>query len=436
MNRRVVITGTGLVSAVGKDVQTSWTSLLEGRSGVDTISSFDPSDLRALRGRGQRFRSGRIHRPEGSQADRPVRAARDRRRGSGDARGGTGRRPLISRSGHVRGDRRERHRRHRHVRGAARRFVEKGPSRVSPFFVPMFIADIAAGLISIRYGAKGPNYATVSACASGAHAIGNAYRSIQSGEADVMITGGTEASVTPMTLAGFAAMTALSERNDSPATASRPFDATRDGFVLGEGAGILVLESLEHAVARGATIIAESPASGRRPTRTTSPLPRPVARARCGRCVPPAKRRSRVDGRRLYQRPRYVDPGERCERDDGDQDALRRSRLRPDRGVDQVDDRPHPRRRRRSGGRDHRSRLPPWHHSADHQLLGARSRVRPGLRHGRERSGGRSTSPCRTASASAATTLPSRYDGGPGRSRASVVELRVTTCEGRDMRTK
>jgi 3-oxoacyl-[acyl-carrier-protein] synthase II len=121
----------------------------------------------------------------------------------------------------------------------------------------MFIADIAAGLISIRYGAKGPNYATVSACASGAHAIGNAYRSIQSGESDVMITGGTEASVTPMTLAGFAAMKALSERNDSPSTASRPFDATRDGFVLGEGAGVLVLEELEHATRRGAMIIAE-----------------------------------------------------------------------------------------------------------------------------------------------------------------------------------
>jgi 3-oxoacyl-[acyl-carrier-protein] synthase II len=137
------------------------------------------------------------------------------------------------------------------------RFIEKGASRVSPFFVPMFIADIAAGLISIRYGAKGPNYATVSACASGAHAIGNAYRSIMAGETDVMITGGTEATVTPMTISGFAAMKALSERNDTPSTASRPFDATRDGFVLGEGAGILVLEELEHAKARGATIIAE-----------------------------------------------------------------------------------------------------------------------------------------------------------------------------------
>jgi 3-oxoacyl-[acyl-carrier-protein] synthase II len=121
----------------------------------------------------------------------------------------------------------------------------------------MFIGDIAAGLVSIRYGAKGPNYATVSACASGAHAIGNAFRSIQVGETDVMIAGGTEATITGMTVAGFSAMKALSERNDSPETASRPFDATRDGFVMGEGAGMLVLEELDHARARGATIIAE-----------------------------------------------------------------------------------------------------------------------------------------------------------------------------------
>jgi 3-oxoacyl-[acyl-carrier-protein] synthase II len=137
------------------------------------------------------------------------------------------------------------------------KLVERGPSRVSPFFVPMFISDIAAGLVSIRYGAKGPNYCTVSACASSAHAVGNAFRSIKHGEADLMLAGGTEASVTGLTVAGFASMTALSERNDSPETASRPFDATRDGFVLGEGAGVMVLEELEHARARGATIIAE-----------------------------------------------------------------------------------------------------------------------------------------------------------------------------------
>src|SRR3982751_5555811 len=156
-----------------------------------------------------------------------------------------------------------------------RKLIERGPSRISPFFVPMFISDIAAGLVSIRWGLKGPNYCTVSACGSSAHAVGealpsikygegglmiawgNAFRSIKDGEANLMIAGGTEATVSPQTIAGFAAMTALSERNDSPETASRPFDATRDGFVLGEGSGILVLEELEHALARGATIVAE-----------------------------------------------------------------------------------------------------------------------------------------------------------------------------------
>jgi 3-oxoacyl-[acyl-carrier-protein] synthase II len=121
----------------------------------------------------------------------------------------------------------------------------------------MFIPDMAAGLVSMRYGAKGPNYATVSACSSSAHAVGNAFRLVQGGEADVMITGGTEATVTPLAIAGFSNMKALSTRNDSPGTASRPFDAERDGFVLGEGAGMMILESLRHALDRGAPILGE-----------------------------------------------------------------------------------------------------------------------------------------------------------------------------------
>ena len=134
---------------------------------------------------------------------------------------------------------------------------DRGPSRVSPFFIPMFIPDIIAGLVSIRYGLRGPNYATVSACASGAHAIGDAARYIRRGEAKVMLAGGSEAAVTPICIAGFSAMKAMSRRNDDPATASRPFDAGRDGFVIGEGAGCLVLEELEHARDRGADIRGE-----------------------------------------------------------------------------------------------------------------------------------------------------------------------------------
>ena len=136
-------------------------------------------------------------------------------------------------------------------------FRERGASKISAFFIPMFISDIAAGLVSMRFNAKGPNYATISACATSAHAIGDAYRTIQYGDADVVITGGSEATVTPMAIGGFANMKALSERNESPETASRPFDATRDGFVMGEGGGIVILESLEHAISRGAPIYAE-----------------------------------------------------------------------------------------------------------------------------------------------------------------------------------
>jgi len=132
-----------------------------------------------------------------------------------------------------------------------------GPNKISPFFIPMFIGDIAAGIVSMRIGAKGPNYATVSACASSAHAIGDAFRTIQYGDADVMLAGGSEAAVTPMSIGGFANMGALSTRNDAPAIASRPFDAGRDGFVMGEGAGVVVLEELEHARRRGARIYGE-----------------------------------------------------------------------------------------------------------------------------------------------------------------------------------
>jgi 3-oxoacyl-[acyl-carrier-protein] synthase II len=258
MKRRVVITGTGLITAVGKDVQSTWTSLLAGRSGVEAIQGFDATDYPVRFAAEVRdFDPNEyIDRKEVKRTDRFAQlgigasAQAMREAGLAESLGSVDpeRFGVIIGSG---------------IGGIATfeeqhsRFVDKGPSRVSPFFVPMFIADIVSGLVSMRYNAKGPNYTTVSACASGAHAIGNALRSIQVGESDVMLTGGTEASVTPMTLAGFAAMNALSERNDSPSTASRPFDATRDGFVLGEGAGIVVLEELEHALARGARIIAE-----------------------------------------------------------------------------------------------------------------------------------------------------------------------------------
>jgi 3-oxoacyl-[acyl-carrier-protein] synthase II len=256
---RVVITGLGLVTPVGGDVESSWSALLAGTSGAAPITLFDASedfDVRfACEVKG--FDPEQVmDRKEVRRTDRFVQfaiavsleAVRDAGLGEDLAPARPDRVGVILGSG---------------IGGITtfeeqtRIMIERGPKRVSPFFVPMFIPDMAAGLVSMRFGARGPNYATVSACSSSAHAIGNAFRLIQNDEADVMLTGGTEASVAPVAIAGFSNMKALSTRNDSPSTASRPFDADRDGFVLGEGAGALVLESLEHALDRGADIVAE-----------------------------------------------------------------------------------------------------------------------------------------------------------------------------------
>jgi len=255
--RRVVITGAGLITAVGNDLATNWDALLSGVSGTGTITSFDPSRLSVrLAAEVKDFDpTDHLERKEVKRTDRfcqfALVAAAEALKNAG-----LGQTPEVDpdRFGVVTGS---------GIGGINTLenqhlvYLEKGPDRVSPFFVPMFIADMAPGLISMKYGAKGPNYSVQSACASSAHAIGNALNLIERNIADVIISGGTESSVTPLTMAGFAAMKALSSRNDEPDKASRPFDATRDGFVLGEGGGIVVLEALEHARARGAPIIAE-----------------------------------------------------------------------------------------------------------------------------------------------------------------------------------
>jgi len=256
--RRVVITGVGLITAVGNDVPANWEALLSGVSGAATITSFDPAELDV------RFAcevkdfdpTQYMDRKEVKRTDRFTQFALIATSQAMSMAGFENAGPDVEpdRFGVVTGS---------GIGGIGtledqhRVMLEKGPSRVSPFFVPMFIADIAPGLISMKYGAKGPNYTTVSACASSAHAVGNAFRLIRYGIADIMITGGSESTVTPLTMAGFASMKALSTRNESPETASRPFDAQRDGFVLGEGCGMLVLEDAERAQARGAKILAE-----------------------------------------------------------------------------------------------------------------------------------------------------------------------------------
>lgn len=258
MRRRVVMTGLGLVTPLGNDVESTWSGLVEGRSGAGPITLFDATDQDVrfacevkdfdpspFMDRKEVKRSDRFVQFSLATAEQAVDAADLREALPGLPKERFG---VIIGSG---------------IGGLMTletqhlRMLERGPDRVSPFFIPMFIADMAAGLISMRYGARGPNYATVSACASSAHALGLAYRSIRTGEADVMIAGGTEATITPLCTAGFAAMKALSTRNDDPSTASRPFDTYRDGFVLGEGAATLVLESLDHARGRGAPILAE-----------------------------------------------------------------------------------------------------------------------------------------------------------------------------------
>jgi 3-oxoacyl-[acyl-carrier-protein] synthase II len=257
MKRRVVVTGMGAITPVGNDVAATWRAITAGVSGGGPITKFDASTFPT------RFACEVknfdpllfMERKEAKRADpfaqyaiaASVQAMTDA--GLDDeSRYDPDRLGVIIGSGI----------------GGLKTFEEQhdvyreyGQSKISAFFIPMFISDIAAGLVSMRFNAKGPNYATISACATSAHAIGDAYRTIQYGDADLVITAGSEATVTPMAIGGFCNMKALSERNESPETASRPFDATRDGFVMGEGGGIVILEELEHAKRRGARIYAE-----------------------------------------------------------------------------------------------------------------------------------------------------------------------------------
>ena len=254
--RRVVVTGLGVLAPNGNDPAAYWDALTNGRSGIGPITRFDATGHKVtIAGEVKGFDpQASLDRKEVRRNDPFVHygvyaatqafadAGLDRDRLRSERVG------VIFGSG---------------IGGIATLedqhtvLAERGPGRLSPFFVPMIISDMSAGMISIKLGARGPNYTTVSACASAAHAIGEAGRKIQYGDADVMITGGTEAAVTPLSVAGFAAARALSTRNDEPERASRPFDADRTGFVLGEGAGALILEEYEHARRRGAEIYGE-----------------------------------------------------------------------------------------------------------------------------------------------------------------------------------
>ena len=256
MSRRVVITGVGLVTPLGTGLETSWEGLCSGKSGIGPITRFDPVDSSvtiaaevkdfdpdqyidkkvskhlelfvqyAVAAAGMALRDGNFSiTPENATRVGSI---------TGTGLGGL---PTIEKYHQV--------------------LLEKGPKRITPFFIPMVIPNMGAGQISIIYGAKGPNLSTSTACAAGTHAVGEAYRSISRGDCDVMLTGGSESVICPLAVGGFNSMKALSRRNDEPHRASRPFDKDRDGFIIGEGAGILLMESLDHARARGARIYAE-----------------------------------------------------------------------------------------------------------------------------------------------------------------------------------
>jgi len=250
------VTGTGMVTPVGLSVPETWENLLAGKSGAAPIAKFDPSKLQV------RFACevkgfdplAYLEKKEAKRMDLFCQYAIAASHQAVAQAGLEGKFPAPERSGVVIGS---------GIGGMmtleeqAFIYLTKGPDRITPFFVPMFIPDIASGHVSIRYGLKGPNFATVSACASSAHAIGESFELIRSGAADCIITGGAEAAITGLAISGFQNMKALSTRNDAPELASRPFDKERDGFVLADGGAALILESLEHATSRGATILGE-----------------------------------------------------------------------------------------------------------------------------------------------------------------------------------
>ncbi|TYT22813.1 beta-ketoacyl-ACP synthase II [Dictyoglomus thermophilum] len=256
MRRRVVITGLGVISPVGIGKDIFWENIKKGKSGISRISKFSVDDFPTkIAGEVKDFNpEDFIDKREARRLDRfsqfAIAATKLALEDSGwnpteEEKENTA---VIVTSG-IGG--------FETLENQFRTLFEKGPNRISPFLIPMVIINIASGNISIFFGFKGPNYSPVSACASSAHAIGIGYRLVSSGEADFAIVGGSEASITPMGIAGFCALQALSTRNDEPEKASRPFDAKRDGFVMGEGAGILILEELNHALDRGARIYAE-----------------------------------------------------------------------------------------------------------------------------------------------------------------------------------
>ena len=257
MKQRVVITGMGVITSLGQDLNTLWDNLMAGKSGVSEIEAFDTSEYTTkIAASIKDFNpEDYIERKDARKMDRFVQfAVAASKLALEDSGLVIGEIAYAERVGVSVGS---------GIGGLGtwedqhNALIEKGPKRVSPFFIPMMIANMGSGQVSISLGAKGPNTSPVTACATGSHAIGDSFRMIQRGDADAMICGGAEATIRPIGMAGFCSMRAMSTRNDEPEKASRPFDTERDGFVMGEGSGVLILESLDHALKRGARIYGE-----------------------------------------------------------------------------------------------------------------------------------------------------------------------------------
>lgn len=280
--RRVVVTGVGMITPLGVSTAESWENLLAGRPGIRKISQFDASAFPTqIAGEVVGFRpEDYIEEKEVRKMDRFIHFALAATRMALDDSGLNITDVNAERVGVIVGSGIGGLHAIEHYHSV---YLEKGPRRISPFFIPMLIINLAAGQISIRFRAKGPNSAVATACATGSHAIGDAFKIIQRGDADAMIAGGTEAVITPLGVGGFNAMKALSTRNHEPEKASRPFDRDRDGFVMGEGAGIVILESLEQATMRGARIYAEVVGYGMTADayHVTAPPPGGEGAARC-----------------------------------------------------------------------------------------------------------------------------------------------------------
>ena len=379
--RRVVVTGLGMLSPIGNTVETSWENALAGVSGVASIDTFDTSahsvkisaavknldvaeylDRKEARRMDEFIQYGLI---AGIQAveDAGLGDLDDVSRSRVGIAIGSGIGGIITIT-KTEGD-----------------LNRGGPRRVSPFFVPASVVNMLSGNLSMKYGFSGPNLAIVTACTTGAHNIGYGARTIQYGDADVMVVGGSEKATSPLTVAGFASMRALSTRNDDPQGASRPWDRDRDGFVLGDGAGVMVLESYEHASKRGANIYCELAGFGMSADahHITSP---PDDGAGAVASMQERHTRCRADERRhrLYQRPRHLYAPGGCGGNSCYQNRIRCRYARPGQ-FEQVDDRPPPRRGGRRGGNFHRALAAapddPSHDQPGAPRRGMRSRLRP-----------------------------------------------------------